>query len=182
MPSTRWPHWFRLSGSASRSVRKAPTYTAARPCLETLETREAPAVITGVTVSNQNYDLLSQHETVTANVAPSSVTEGVAAALAGTIPGTVSITDNGQTQSVPISAGPGGTFQAVANFTFSLFAGQEQPNAHTVSATYGGGSIGGVSFSADPVGMSATAGATTFQFLFQLGADFFIAHNVLHIV
>jgi hypothetical protein len=100
--------------------------------------------ITGVTTS---YTLFTQVETVTAQVTSNG---------AAVTTGQVAITDNGQT----LTVGVNGSGTATATFTFSLFA--EQPNAHTVTATYSDGTT----FAGSSA--SFTAPSTLTAYLFQL--------------
>jgi hypothetical protein len=104
--------------------------------------------ITGVT---SKFSLLSQTETVSVQVTflnGQPVTGGK-----------VTITDNGQTQTVALSS----SGKASATFTFQLLKGQEKPSPHTVSASFNGM---GTAF-ADGSASSQTANHTL-DFLFQL--------------
>lgn len=148
-----------------------PRIFQARPCLEILEAREAPAVVSGLSVTNESYSLFGQQETVTAQVSPSPGTSGAKNGITINT-GTVTFTDGGQTSpAVPVSNG-----QASYTFKFNLF--QEQPNAHPISSTYAGGTqtTNGTTYTimSDPTGKSATAGATTTQFLFQIYFDYLL--------
>jgi hypothetical protein len=106
------------------------------------------------------YDLLSQFETVTVQVA------------AGGVPvtgGQVTFTDNGQTQTVTVK--PDG--QASATFTFNLFELQENPNVHTITATYSDGTRST---------LIASSGSpnTVLDFLFQIFIDYEIVKYALN--
>jgi hypothetical protein len=137
-----------------RSVAASKAGVSARPMLECLETREAPVAMTSTTITNisQSYTLLSQNESISAQVT---------SPILSVTTGQVTFTDNGQTQIVNVnSAG-----QATANFSFSLF-GQAIPGAHTVTASFNDSS--GLFNSSST---SAQANDTTGQFLFTLLFD-----------
>jgi CSLREA domain-containing protein len=107
-----------------------------------------PPVTTTVTITNitQTYKLLSQVETVTAQV-----TSGGQPVTSGQ----VTFTDHGQSKTVNVDAS--GT--ATAKFTFKLLLFQEIPQAHPVTATFNG------------ITATKTAPDTTLGFLFQLFFD-----------
>jgi hypothetical protein len=130
---------------------QAPPATAA-PAVAAAAVTGLPTT-TAITSVATTYTLFTQVEKVTATVTLPSGTLVVNE-------GNVSITDNGQTQTVAIVNGA-----ATATFTFALYAFQENPNAHTVTASY-----------SDPSGTnlfgssstSVTAPATTTAYFFQL--------------
>jgi hypothetical protein len=138
------------SGTTTVAVIPAATTTTIIPPAATTIT------ITGI---SDTYTLLKQRETVTARVTSGGVpvTSGV-----------VTFTDNGQTQTA--SVGSDGT--ASTTFTFNLLQGQENPNAHGVSATFNSTAAFAMSTT------SATASSTSLQFFFQLFLDYEILHSL----
>ncbi len=121
----------------------------------TVNASTAASTAVKITGISDSYTLFSQVEKVTAQVTSGGVPVTT---------GDVTFTDGGQTQTVAV--GSGGT--ATATFTFQLLQGKEQPNAHTVSAAYNDATT----FASSTT--SATAGATTQNYLFQLYFDYLL--------
>jgi hypothetical protein len=112
-----------------------------------------PPAATGMTITGvtEQYGLLYQRETVTALV------------TAGGVPvsgGQVTLTDNGQAQTVNVGANG----QATAVFTFDLLRLQEQPFPHAITESGGGTSL--------------QAPNTVLDFLFQLLIDYEIVKTL----
>jgi hypothetical protein len=76
--------------------------------------------------------------------------------------GQVTITDGGQTQTVGVDSN--GNFQAT--FTFNLFQEFTTAKPHSVTASYGGATVGDVTFTTSSG--STNAPNNTLSFLFQL--------------
>jgi hypothetical protein len=117
----------------------------------TLTVSPAPTTLT-ITGVTDKFGLFNETEAVTAQVASPG----------GTVNrGSVTITDNGQTQTVGVANG-----QATATFTFSFFQELGAVLAHTVNANYSdtGGDLGSS-------GTSFQAKGNLFGFLFQLLLD-----------
>jgi hypothetical protein len=171
MPATTRRPWSFLFRPAPRSRKAAPVGKEARPCLEALEDRVAPAILpvgpvpTTTTINPiaaSIFSLFSQAETVTTQ------TNITATGLAATS-GQVTITDGGQTHVVSVNSNG----QASTTFTFSFF--QEQVKPHPVNASF-----------SDSSGTFASNTATTVQapdntigYLFQLYFDLVLYQSIV---
>jgi hypothetical protein len=173
--------WLSLPRSVSSRGKQAslPTCRSLRPRLEVLEDRTAPAAVnttvSSISVNPATYSLTQQTETVTVTAMQQlNVNSNTyVPAVAGT---QIQIADGNQTQTVTVGGTNG---QATATFNFSLFGGQEQPNAHTVTAQVLG--------QTDPVNSNFTfnasstsstqAPSTLQQFFFQIQIDQYLIQN-----
>jgi hypothetical protein len=130
------------------------------PTLEHLEDRVVPnasliesyATITQVKTS---YSLLHQIDTVSVDVTPT----GANASDAGTLPGTIQVTDNNETNTINVNGS--GTY--TTTFTFDLFK-NAQPKAHTVGALYSGGDDQHMNIILSDAALPAQAADTTKQY------------------
>jgi hypothetical protein len=164
MISTLWPSWL-----PRRPVVADQPGVTVRPTLEHLERRETPNNMMGstpfmsVTVTNQSYDLLFQHETVSVSLTGAD-SQGN---LTG-IPGAVTVQDGFQQQAIVLD----GAGQGKANFAFPMFGNPLFSNPHgdhVVTASYGGSP-----FLWFPAFASAPAPSTNLQFLLTLYVDFLV--------
>jgi hypothetical protein len=160
MFSTRLQDWFRRPTGSGVGVSRPP-HNEVRPCLESLEPREAPVGLiptsTAITGIVQQYTLFNQKETITAAVTSAGVTVNQ---------GQVTFVDGGLTQVVTVANGT-----ASATFFFPLFA--EIPKAHVVTASYADSTTGVlVNFASSSA--QATAPDTTQGYIFQLYFDYFL--------
>ncbi len=145
-----------VSGRKASGRPEAGWRWPARPFLEELEQRELPTgtpvtvVITGL---SQSYNLTSQSETISAQV--TSLGSPV-------VNSPVTFTDAGRI----LTANTDANGNAKVTFTFNLF--QEQPKAHTITASFPGNAAV-ASGSA-----SVNAPDTTLSYYFQLFQDYTI--------
>jgi hypothetical protein len=136
-----------------------PRFSFARPCLEPLEDRLAPAPLaTSLAIPSifSIYTPINQMETVTAKV---TSTPGITVNQ-----GQVVFTDGGQTQTANVHNG-----FATTTFAFPFLS--QMPHAHTVTAAYSvpPGSTQSVNF--DPSSAQATAPDTTLAAFTQFLVD-----------
>ncbi len=166
----RWTPWLGRFPLAVGSRKKSPVIREARPRLETLEDRVAPAAFptaTSISAGAATFGLFNQMETVTTQT--NFVAGGGLNGPASTPAQMISITDGGQTQTVPINA----SGQATATFTFNLFQELGTFGAHGISASYPG-IPAGTDVSLQTVGSSSangTAPGNVLGFYFQLYFD-----------
>jgi hypothetical protein len=171
--------WLRLPRPASSRGKQAspPACRSLRPRLEVLEDRTAPTAfnttVNSISVNPATYTLTQQSETVTVQAMYTNGTTQIPVD-----PGTqIQVTDNGQTQIATVTGTNG---QATTTFNFSLFAGQEQPNAHPVTgqvlAQAEPGTNNANTFNAS--GISSTQAPSTInQFFFQIEIDVYLIQN-----